>query len=30
MHERREAAIPRRHYTDDGYDSLGRFVSYWH
>lgn len=25
-----EAAIPRQHYTEDNYDSLGRFVSYWH
>lgn len=31
MHDRsREASIPRQHYTDDRYDTLGRFVSYWH
>lgn len=29
-HITHEAAIPREHYTEDGYDSLGRFVSYWH
>lgn len=31
MHDRsREASIPRQHYTDDRYDTLGRFVGYWH
>lgn len=29
-HVESEASVPRAHYTAQSYDSLPRFVSYWH